>query len=310
MLKTSSLSALLLVAAAFTMPSGSAFAKDIVLGASVQLTGPVANTGRYYRDAYQLAIDKINAAGGVKVGNESHKLALKLYDNQSDVNLSVRQYTQLVSQDKVDFLLGPFASNFALADSAVSEKYKIPMVQGGGASDQIFARNFKYIFGTLAPASNYFGSTVDMLKGLNPAPKSVALLYADDAFDVSVAEGTRPKLKQAGLTLGHGRALQHQRHGLQFAALADQKQEHRCGAGRRPRNRDPEFRAAGEEPCGRAEDVFLHGGRSQRGFPQGAGQGRRLRFRHDGLAAFGRTEGPLVWRRRAVRCRLQGEVWL
>ena len=181
--------------------AGAALAQDVVLGASVQLTGPVANTGRYYRDAYQLAIDKINAAGGAKIGGQSHKLALKLYDNQSDVNLSVRQYTQLVSQDKVNLLLGPFASNFALADSAVSEKYKVPMVQGGGASDQIFARKFKYIFGTLAPASNYFGSTVDMLKSLKPAPQSVALLYADDAFDVSVADGTRPKLKQAGLNV-------------------------------------------------------------------------------------------------------------
>ena len=47
-------------------------AEDIVLGASVQLTGPVANTGRYYRDAYQFAIDKINAAGGVKIaGNRT-----------------------------------------------------------------------------------------------------------------------------------------------------------------------------------------------------------------------------------------------
>jgi branched-chain amino acid transport system substrate-binding protein len=46
-----------------------------------------------YRDAYQLAVDKINTAGGVKVGNESHKLVLKLYYNQSDVNLSLRQYT-------------------------------------------------------------------------------------------------------------------------------------------------------------------------------------------------------------------------
>jgi branched-chain amino acid transport system substrate-binding protein len=126
---------------------------------------------------------------------------LKLYDNQSDVNLSVRQYTQLVSRDKVNFLLGPFASNFALADSAVSEKYQIPMVQGGGASDQIFARGFKYIFGTLAPASNYFGSTIEMMKGLNPVPQSVALLYADDAFDVSVADGTRPKLKAAGFNI-------------------------------------------------------------------------------------------------------------
>lgn len=182
-------------------PMGAVAAGDVVLGASVQLTGPVANTGRYYRDSYQFAIDKINAAGGVKIAGQSHKLVLKLYDNQSDVNLSVRQYTQLVTEDKVNLLLGPFASNFALADSAISEKYKIPMVQGGGASDQIFARKFRYIFGTLAPASNYFGSTISMLKLLKPSPQSVALLYADDAFDVSVAEGTRPMLKQAGLNI-------------------------------------------------------------------------------------------------------------
>lgn len=181
------------------LPLSAAQAQDIVLGASVQLTGPLANTGRYYRDAYQITVDKINAAGGVKIGNQTHKLALKLYDNQSDVNLSVRQYTQLLTQDKVNLLLGPFASNFAIADSAVSEKYRVPMVQGGGASDQIFARNFKYIFGTLAPASNYFGSTIDMLAQLKPPPKTVALLYADDSFDVSVANGTRPKLKAAGL---------------------------------------------------------------------------------------------------------------
>jgi len=186
---------------AVALSSFPAMAEDLVLGASVQLTGPVANTGRYYKDAYQFTIDKINEAGGVKVGDKQVKLALKLYDNQSDVNLSVRQYTQLISQDKVNLLLGPFASNFALADSAVSEKYQVPMVQGGGASDQIFSRKFKYIFGTLAPASNYFGSTVKMMKELDPAPKSVALLYADDAFDVSVAEGTRPLLKDAGFTI-------------------------------------------------------------------------------------------------------------
>ena len=121
--------------------------------------------GRQYRPllSRRLSIrDRQDQCRGRRQGRQrSDKLALKLYDNQSDVNLSVRQYTQLVSQDKVDFLLGPFASNFALADSAVSEKYQMPMVQGGGASDQIFSRDFKYIFGTLAPASNYFGSTVE-----------------------------------------------------------------------------------------------------------------------------------------------------
>ncbi|MEN3386812.1 amino acid ABC transporter substrate-binding protein [Brucella melitensis] len=180
----------------------SAKAEDVItLGASVQLSGPVANTGRYYQDAYNITIDKINAAGGVKVDGKPYKLALKIYDNQSNVNLSVRQYTQLVTTDKVNFLLGPFASNFALADSVISEKYRIPMVQGGGASDEIYSRNFKYIFGTLAPASNYFGSTVEMLKGLDPKLTNVALVYADDSFDVSVADGTRKLLKDAGFTI-------------------------------------------------------------------------------------------------------------
>jgi branched-chain amino acid transport system substrate-binding protein len=186
------------LALGLTGTASQAAGNEIVLGASVQLTGPVANTGRYYNDAYKLAVDQINRKGGVTVNGKKYTLALKIYDNQSDVNLSVRQYTQLVSQDKVNFLLGPFASNFALADSAVSEKYQIPMVQGGGASDQIFARHFKYVFGTLAPASNYFSSTIKMFKQLKPQPTKVALLYADDSFDVSVANGTRPLLKASG----------------------------------------------------------------------------------------------------------------
>jgi branched-chain amino acid transport system substrate-binding protein len=174
-------------------------AATVDLGASVQLTGKDANTGRYYGDGYQITIDKINAGGGVKVGKDKQKLTLKILDNQSDVNLSVRQYVQLVTQDKVSLLLGPFSSNFALADSAISEKYSVPMIQGGGASDQIFSRGYKYIFGTLPAATEYFSSTVELMTKLNPAPKNVALIFADDAFDVSVADGTRALLNKAGM---------------------------------------------------------------------------------------------------------------
>ena len=184
-----------------TALTGAAMADDIVLGASVQLTGTNANTGRYYRDAYQLTVDKINAAGGVKVGDKTYTLKLDLLDNQSDVNLSVRQYVQLVSADKVNFLLGPFASNFALSDSSVAEKYQIPMVQGGGASTQIFSRGYKYVFGTLPPADDYFASTIEMMGKLSPAPKTVALVSADDSFDVSVAKGTRKHLADAGVQI-------------------------------------------------------------------------------------------------------------
>jgi len=117
------------------------------------------------------------------------------------VNLGVRQCVQLLTQDKVNFLLGPFSSNDALDQSSVAEKYQVPMVQGGGASSQIFARNYKFIFGTLPPADDYYASTIKMLMKMNPKPKTVALVAADDSFDVSVAKGTRKLLKEAGLEL-------------------------------------------------------------------------------------------------------------
>jgi len=190
---------------ATAMGGGSAVAADvpstITFGSSLQLTGQDANLGRYYRDAYTLTIDRINQAGGIKIGGKSVPITLKLLDNQSDINLSVRQYVGLVAQDKVDFLLGPYASSLTLADSSIVEKYQIPMVEGGGASPQIFSRGYKYIFGLLPPADDYFASTITMLQQLQPKASSVALVTADDAFDVSVAKGTRKLLKEAGMNI-------------------------------------------------------------------------------------------------------------
>ncbi|MGB8277858.1 MAG: amino acid ABC transporter substrate-binding protein [Methylovirgula sp.] len=194
--------AALAAAAILAASAAAAHADEVIrLGASVQLTGSSANTGRYYRDAYELVIDKINAAGGIKIGGKAYKFVLKILDNQSDVNLSVRQYVQLITSDKVNFLLGPFASNFALSDSSIAEKYQIPMVQGGGASTQIYSRNYKYIFGTLPPADDYFASTIEMLGKLDPKVQTVALVAADDSFDVSVAKGTRKHLQAAGMKI-------------------------------------------------------------------------------------------------------------
>lgn len=190
----------LLLIAAFAAINTAA-ASTITLGASVQVTGALANTGRYYKDGYQFAVDQINKHGGVTVGHTHYKLALKVLDNQSNNNLAVRQYVQLLTQDKVNFLLGPFASSAVLATSSVAEKYDVPMIEGGGASDQIFSRGYKYVFGTLPVASKYFQSTIHMMKRLHPKPKTVALLYADDAFDSSVAKGTRHYLKRNGFDI-------------------------------------------------------------------------------------------------------------
>jgi branched-chain amino acid transport system substrate-binding protein len=196
-LGATTLSLALLGSTVLTAQPAAAQDATITLGTAVQLTGKDANTGRYYRDGYQFAIDKINEKGGITVGGKKYLLKLDLLDNQSDTNLDVQLYTQLITRDKVDFLLGSYSSAVVLVDTSVAEKFQIPMVQGGGAASQIFTRGYKWVFGTLPRADDYFSSTVAMMEQLNPKPKTVALITADDAFDVSVAQGTRDLLKKS-----------------------------------------------------------------------------------------------------------------
>ncbi len=170
--------------------------ETIVLGSAISQTGKYAREGKFYVDAYTLTVEAINKAGGVKVGGKAYKLELKLYDDQSDPNLSVRLFTKLVTSDKVNFLLGPYSSGITIPASAVAEKYEIPMVQGGGASGKIFDRGYKYIFGTLPKAEFYFQAAIEAAAKLNPPVRTAALLYSNEAFDRSVADGARQWLKE------------------------------------------------------------------------------------------------------------------
>ena len=179
---------------AMAMPAWSA--DTIVLGTAISQTGKYAREGKFYVDAYIMTVDAINKAGGVKVEGKPYKLELKMYDDQSDPNLSVRLFTRLVTSDKVNFLLGPYSSGITIPASSVSEKYEIPMIQGGGASGQIFSRGYKYIFGTLPKAEFYFQAAVEAATKMNPPIKTAALLYSNEAFDRSVGEGTKQWLKE------------------------------------------------------------------------------------------------------------------
>lgn len=187
-----------LFAVSLMVGAGAAWAADdtIILGSAISQTGKYAREGKFYVDAYNLTVDAINRAGGVKAGGKPYKLELKLYDDQSDPNLSVRLFTRLVTSDKVNFLLGPYSSGITIPASSVSEKYEIPMIQGGGASGQIFSRGYKYIFGTLPKAEFYFQSAIEAAAKMNPPVKTAALGYSNEAFDRSVADGARQWLKE------------------------------------------------------------------------------------------------------------------
>lgn len=173
----------------------------IKLGAAIAFTGDLAREGKLYIDAYNHAVDEINAQGGVEVAGDTYMFELVLEDDESDATRSSRLVEKLITEDEVNFLLGPYSSGITIPDSAVAETYGIPMIEGGGASGKIFSRDFKYIFGTLPSAANYFLSVLEMGQTLDPAPATVALLYADDEFDIAVAEGAREIAANLGYEL-------------------------------------------------------------------------------------------------------------
>jgi branched-chain amino acid transport system substrate-binding protein len=172
--------------------------KVIKLGCAMSFTGNLSRTGKLYRDSYDMAVETINKNGGLKVGKDTYSLTIVYYDDKSDPTESSKLVEKLISEDKVNFLLGPYSSGVTIPDSLVAQRYRIPMIEGGGASGKIFSRKNKYIFGTLPPAGQYFKSTLEMLKTFNPSPKSIAIVYSDDKFDVSVAQGTDKLAKKMG----------------------------------------------------------------------------------------------------------------
>ena len=175
------------------------YAKDVIkFGCAIAFTGKYSREGKLYVDSYKLAMEQINKMGGIKVGGKSYPIEIKFYDDKSSDSESAKLVEKLITQDKVDLLLGPYTSWITIANSLVAQRYKIPMIEGGGASSKIFSRGNKYIFGTLPAAGQYFKSTIEMLTTFKPKPKTIAILYADDKFNIMVGKGAKKTAEKLG----------------------------------------------------------------------------------------------------------------
>lgn len=121
--------------------------QTIKIGANFELSGPVGQYGLMTMEGIKLAIDEINAAGGVK----GKKVELVAVDNKSDNNEAKTVATRLATQDKVLAILGPATSGAVKATTTVSSQYKVPVITCSGTADDVTVVNGKvneYIFRT------------------------------------------------------------------------------------------------------------------------------------------------------------------
>jgi branched-chain amino acid transport system substrate-binding protein len=163
----------------------------LLFGAPISLTGATSTEGHLTLEGYQLWAKQVNAHGGIKVGGNTYQVQLKYYDDGSSPTKSAQLTQQLVTTDKVNFLLGPYGTASTLQDEAIAEQYKIPMVEANGAASAIFSKGFHYIFGVLSPASEYAKVMLKAALALPNPPKSVAIISANDAFSKEVAAAAK-----------------------------------------------------------------------------------------------------------------------
>jgi branched-chain amino acid transport system substrate-binding protein len=161
----------------------------IILGAPLGLTGSLTKESELTKQGYDLWLDWINARGGIVVNGVKHPVSIKYYDDTSNANQSAVLMQKLITEDKANFLLGPYGSAATATDAVIADQNQIPMVEANGAAESIFSQGYKYTFGVLSPAKKYLQGVLDMAATLKPMPTTIALLSADDNFSLEVSKG-------------------------------------------------------------------------------------------------------------------------
>jgi branched-chain amino acid transport system substrate-binding protein len=187
------LGALAVAAAVLAAGVASEAQSPIRIGASLSLTGTYAKLGKNQHEGYQLCQKDLNAKGGLL----GRKVEFVVYDDQSMPPTAVRLYEKLITEDKVDGVMGPYSSPVTEAAANVTEKYKKVMVSPLAATTSIFRKNRKYIFMVISPAEVYLEGLVDM--GAKRGLKTIAVINEDTLFSKAAAAGAVELAKKNGL---------------------------------------------------------------------------------------------------------------
>ena len=182
---------------------GTVFAQEniIKIGAAVSLTGKMAYEGRLVKQGYEVWEDWVNSHGGITAGGKNYQVKIVYYDDESEPVRGAKLTEKLITQNKVDFLFGPFSSAITFATTAIGEKYKKITIAPEANATKVYERGYKYVFSVLPPAPMLMVPIAYMAEELEPKPKTVAVISANDLFPLSCAEGFRDKCKELGFEI-------------------------------------------------------------------------------------------------------------
>jgi branched-chain amino acid transport system substrate-binding protein len=187
---------------ASTQPLPAASQDTIKIGVIASLTGPASNVGTNMWQSAQVAAEKIDAAGGVTLKDGTTKqVKLIVGDDESTQAGGQKAATKLITDDKVDILVGGYSSAVTSAYEQTIAEYKVPYIVTGASSPIITHRtdiDTSYVFHHCPTTDTYGEYTTTFidevvraavnkkLGATSERPFRLAVLYQDTAFGKGV----------------------------------------------------------------------------------------------------------------------------
>jgi branched-chain amino acid transport system substrate-binding protein len=178
--------------------------KEIKIGTILPLSGSAAPLGKIGQQARDMAIEEINAGGGIKsMGGAQIKMVYA--DSKGDPAVGVSEAERLITMEQVALLTGCYQSGVAMPSTEVAERYKVPYFVDVPSEDKITERGFKYVF-RLAEKTSWRNRDqtkfiTEMAKTYGTPVKTVGLIYENTAWGQGAVAAWEKYLPAAGLQI-------------------------------------------------------------------------------------------------------------
>jgi branched-chain amino acid transport system substrate-binding protein len=190
---TKSLSLMTLAVVSVGAADPSLAQQPIRIGTSIAISGRDAVQGGYVRDGYLLCQKHVNEKGGVL----GRPMEFVIRDDGSDPKAAAALYEKLITDEKVDAVIGPYGSAMTDAAADITEKHQKLMVAPAAGTTSLWEKGRRYLVMVNSPLEAATEGTIDL--AARHGLKTIALINADTLTGNAVAKGTRDLAKKKGL---------------------------------------------------------------------------------------------------------------
>jgi branched-chain amino acid transport system substrate-binding protein len=180
----------ILTLAALPLGVATAFADDIVVGASLPLSGPLAGFGSFQQWGYKRAVDEVNKNGGIAIDGVKKQVKLIIRDDKTDPNATAANTETLISRDHVVAMLGSCTPALVNAGALVSERAKKPMVTGCDPLEAFKSvRKWNYVWDIFFHEPELAAAELKALADLGAQTNKKVAIWHDNGPDGQVVGG-------------------------------------------------------------------------------------------------------------------------